>query len=54
MIKLGKPNAIDVFNDKKKLLDFGLKIDIKNEINKLLSNKYEYKNKVIKRIDYEE
>lgn len=53
MIKLGKPNAIDVFNDKKKLLDFGLKVDLKNEINELLNNKYEYKNKMITRIDYE-
>ena len=53
MMKLGKPNAIDVFNDKKKLLDFGLKVDIKNEINELLNNKYEYKNKMITRINYE-
>jgi len=53
MIKLGKPNTIDVLNDKKKLFDLGLKIDMKNEIHKLLDNKHEYKNKEIIRINYE-
>jgi site-specific recombinase XerD len=49
MMKLGKPNTIDVFNEKKKLADFGISLEIKNDIDILLGNKYEYKkNQLIK------
>lgn len=47
MIKLGKPNTLDVINEKKKLSDFGISLELEKDIKKLLNNKYEYNNKKI-------
>ena len=45
MLKIGKPNALDVMNEKKKLSDFGISLEVEQDIQKLLKNKYEFKNK---------
>ena len=53
MVRIGKSNALDVLNDKKRLQDLGLNIDIKNEIEELINNKYQFDDKTILRIKNE-
>lgn len=51
MLKLGKPNAIDIMNEKKKLSDLGISMEIEQGIQNLLNNKYEFKNKSLVKVN---
>lgn len=53
MTRLGKNNSLDIMNNKKKLIDFGISIEVKDEIENILENKYEYNNKLLIKVDDE-
>lgn len=47
MLQLGRPNALDVLENKRKLKDFGLENTVEDQISKLLDQKHTFNNKLL-------
>lgn len=51
--QIGKQNTFDIMENKKKLKDFGISIDIKNKLENILEEQYEFKNKLLIKVNNE-